>query len=65
MTAVEKLIELRAEAQQCTQCALAETRMRVVWGVGNVNRPPVAFVGEAPGAKEDELGAPQDCSRCA
>lgn len=42
----------------CQRCALAPGRTRVVFGTGNVDRPPIAFVGEAPGANEDEGGEP-------
>lgn len=41
----------------CTACALAQTRTRTVFGVGD---PQAAwlFVGEAPGAEEDRQGEP-------
>lgn len=48
---------LSAEASVCTRCALAETRTRVVFGVGD----PAArlmFVGEGPGRDEDLMGEP-------
>ena len=41
----------------CMKCALGETRNKFVYGVGNPNAG-IMFVGEAPGAKEDELGEP-------
>lgn len=50
--------ELTAIAQRvaaCTHCGLCKTRTRVVPGQGNP-RPEVAFLGEGPGADEDEQG---------
>ena len=41
----------------CLKCPLGETRNKFVYGVGNPNAG-IMFVGEAPGAKEDELGEP-------
>ena len=55
ITALESLREL---ARTCTACELHKTRTQIVWGVGNVDNPLVAFVGEAPGATEDKQGAP-------
>ncbi len=46
-----------AEALGCTRCKLAKTRTQVVFGVGNP-KSPLMFVGEAPGADEDEQGEP-------
>jgi uracil-DNA glycosylase family 4 len=47
-----------AEARGCTRCSeLAETRKTVVFGAGNANAD-LMFVGEAPGANEDEQGIP-------
>src|SRR5579863_5190221 len=48
----------RASSQKCVKCDLSKTRTNVVFGEGNTNRPPIAFVGEAPGQKEDEQGRP-------
>ncbi len=58
MTITDELLALREEAQGCDRCILAETRTKVVWGTGNINRPLVAFVGEAPGVMEDIQGEP-------
>jgi uracil-DNA glycosylase family 4 len=55
---VAELLALRAKAFACRQCNLAETRTNVVFGDGNINQPVIAFVGEAPGANEDEQGKP-------
>ncbi len=46
------------QAQGCVRCAeLAATRKTVVFGAGNANAD-LMFVGEAPGASEDEQGLP-------
>ncbi len=50
--------ELRARALACVKCPhLASSRKNVVFGVGNIEAA-LMFVGEAPGADEDELGEP-------
>jgi uracil-DNA glycosylase len=50
--------ELRNRAQACVKCShLAASRKHVVFGVGNIDSP-LMFVGEAPGADEDEQGEP-------
>jgi uracil-DNA glycosylase family 4 len=60
-TAAERRDELKAVYQQastCTRCPqLASTRQTVVFGAGNADAD-LMFVGEAPGAKEDETGLP-------
>ncbi len=54
----EALKELLAQARSCTRCAeLAATRKKVVFGSGNADAD-LMFVGEAPGASEDEQGLP-------
>ncbi len=54
----EALKEVYAQAQVCVRCAeLAATRRTVVFGAGNADAD-LMFVGEAPGAKEDEQGLP-------
>ncbi|MGB5565416.1 MAG: uracil-DNA glycosylase, partial [Acidimicrobiia bacterium] len=55
--AVALLEELRTTALSCTACRLAEERLNVVFGDGNPRADGV-FVGEAPGAREDEEGLP-------
>ena len=52
-----RLLELAVETSSCTDCRLADTRTHVVFGVGSPNAR-VMFVGEAPGANEDEQGEP-------
>ena len=50
--------ELRARALACLKCSnLASSRKTVVFGVGNPDAD-LMFVGEAPGADEDEQGEP-------
>jgi DNA polymerase len=51
------LAALRAEVLKCTRCKLHESRRTVVFGEGNP-QPDVMFVGEAPGAVEDQTGRP-------
>ena len=53
----ENLGKVREEAMQCTKCALAQTRRHVVFGEGNL-QAKLMFVGEGPGATEDETGRP-------
>ena len=54
----EALKELLARARGCTRCGeLAATRKTVVFGAGNADAE-LMFVGEAPGASEDEQGLP-------
>ena len=48
---------LEKEVSKCRKCALAETRNKVVFGVGN-REAKIMFVGEGPGKNEDELGEP-------
>jgi uracil-DNA glycosylase family 4 len=50
--------ELQKRALSCVKCPhLASSRKNVVFGVGNIDSP-LMFVGEAPGADEDEQGEP-------
>jgi DNA polymerase len=48
---------LRSAAFACRRCKLCESRKTVVFGEGNL-RPDVLFIGEAPGAVEDQTGRP-------
>lgn len=49
---------LRERVLVCVKCPnLASSRKTVVFGVGNIDSP-LMFVGEAPGADEDEQGEP-------
>jgi uracil-DNA glycosylase len=60
-SAAERREELKAvwrQASSCTRCPqLASTRRTVVFGSGNADAD-LMFVGEAPGAREDEQGLP-------
>ncbi len=54
----EALKQVLAQARSCTRCPeLASTRKSVVFGAGNADAE-LMFVGEAPGASEDEQGLP-------
>jgi uracil-DNA glycosylase family 4 len=54
----EELKAVYAQARGCTRCPeLASTRTQVVFGAGNADAD-LMFVGEAPGAREDEQGVP-------
>lgn len=54
----EALKEVYEQAQSCVRCAeLARTRKSVVFGAGNADAD-LMFVGEAPGASEDQQGLP-------
>jgi DNA polymerase len=54
----DALKELLMQARGCTLCSeLAATRKTVVFGAGNADAG-LMFVGEAPGASEDEQGLP-------
>ena len=48
---------LREAVRTCTQCGLCDKRKQAVFGVGSRSGPWM-FVGEGPGADEDELGDP-------
>jgi DNA polymerase len=54
----EALKQVFEQAQGCVRCQeLAATRKNVVFGAGNADAE-LMFVGEAPGASEDERGLP-------
>jgi len=54
----EALKEVYAQAKNCVRCTeLAAARKTVVFGAGNADAD-LMFVGEAPGASEDEQGVP-------
>jgi len=55
--AAELLEEVRLDLGECTRCKLSEGRKNIVFGSGNPNADLV-FVGEGPGADEDEQGFP-------
>ena len=45
--------ELEKRCQNCRECSLCETRTNVVFGDGS-RTAEIMFVGEGPGAHEDE-----------
>jgi uracil-DNA glycosylase len=54
----EALKAVFEQARSCVRCPqLAQTRKSVVFGAGNANAD-LMFIGEAPGASEDERGLP-------
>jgi uracil-DNA glycosylase family 4 len=54
----EALKQVLTQARSCTRCPeLAATRRSVVFGAGNADAD-LMFIGEAPGASEDEQGLP-------
>ncbi len=48
---------IREDIGDCTRCRLHKGRKNIVFGVGNMNAD-LMFVGEGPGADEDEQGEP-------
>ncbi len=54
---MEALGELRNQINSCKKCDLYFSRKNPVCGFGS-NNPRILVLGEAPGAKEDELGKP-------
>ena len=48
---------IREDLGDCTRCRLHKGRTNIVFGVGNLNAD-IMFVGEGPGADEDEQGEP-------
>ena len=53
----ETLDEITEEVRKCNKCKLCTTRKNVVFGVGNPDAD-IMFIGEGPGADEDEQGIP-------
>ena len=51
------LAAIREDIGDCTRCRLSKGRKQIVFGVGNVDAD-IMFVGEGPGADEDEQGEP-------
>jgi uracil-DNA glycosylase family 4 len=50
-------LRLKQAVTDCFRCQLSETRTHTVFGVGDENADWL-FIGEGPGAKEDETGEP-------
>ncbi len=53
----DNLERIRADIGDCTRCRLHEGRNKLVFGTGDP-RAKLVFVGEGPGADEDEQGEP-------
>ena len=53
----DNLAKIREDIGDCKRCRLCQGRNSIVFGSGNENAR-VVFVGEAPGADEDEQGLP-------
>lgn len=54
---VKSLTELDSMICNCQKCELGSTRKKFVFGIGN-HSAEIVFVGEAPGADEDQQGEP-------
>ena len=50
-------VQLEEAVSCCTACPLCESRTQTVFGVGD-KQADWLFIGEGPGAKEDEIGEP-------
>jgi uracil-DNA glycosylase len=53
----ESLEEIRADLGDCSRCKLSKMRTHIVYGSGSPSAE-LMFVGEAPGADEDQQGLP-------
>ncbi len=53
----DTLLRIREDIGECTRCRLHEGRHKLVFGSGN-EQAKLVFVGEGPGADEDEQGLP-------
>jgi DNA polymerase len=53
----KELESIRSSLGNCTSCRLNSTRRSIVFGEGNPDAD-IVFIGEAPGAVEDETGRP-------
>ena len=51
----EAWAELRKKVEGCTRCGLCSSRKNTVFGQGS-RKTPLVFIGEGPGAEEDEQG---------
>lgn len=57
MTKEEELTGIAEKIRTCTLCPLSKGRIHAVPGIGNPDAD-IVFIGEGPGAKEDEMGEP-------
>src|SRR5947209_19333247 len=53
----DTLLKIMEDIGDCHRCRLHEGRNKIVFGSGD-EHSPVVFVGEGPGADEDEQGLP-------
>ena len=53
----DTLEKILSDIGDCKRCRLCEQRKKIVFGSGN-GASPLVFVGEGPGADEDEQGIP-------
>jgi DNA polymerase len=53
----DTMLKILEDIGDCRRCRLHEGRNKIVFGSGN-ERSPLVFVGEGPGADEDEQGLP-------
>ena len=53
----EKMEELKEQIKNCNKCKLCKNRKNIVFGEGKENAD-IMFIGEGPGADEDDLGIP-------
>jgi uracil-DNA glycosylase len=53
----DTLFQILTDIGDCHRCRLSEGRNKIVFGVGD-GQAPLVFVGEGPGADEDEQGVP-------
>jgi uracil-DNA glycosylase family 4 len=53
----DSMLKILQDIGDCRRCRLHQGRTKIVFGVGN-ERSPLVFVGEGPGADEDEQGIP-------
>jgi DNA polymerase len=53
----DSLEQIAKEVAECEKCELCKTRIKTVPGIGS-GKAKLVFIGEAPGADEDESGIP-------
>lgn len=53
----DSMSKIRQDIGDCKRCRLCEGRTNIVFGSGN-EKSPLVFIGEGPGADEDEQGLP-------
>ncbi|MBI3991642.1 MAG: uracil-DNA glycosylase [Candidatus Lambdaproteobacteria bacterium] len=57
LSQIKTLESLQAQFRNCMACKLGRTRTNLVFGVGHAS-PRLMFIGEGPGAEEDQQGLP-------